>query len=96
MAMVKPLIINKDPSVIMKEGNPLFTTVRPLQYPIKIVITKVKIEARGIGIFASIVNNVIDILEKPISDPIDKSNSPAIINSATPTARIPISDDTWR
>jgi hypothetical protein len=40
------------------------------------------------------VSNVIDMLEKPISDPIDKSNSPAIINSATPTARIPISDET--
>ena len=45
-------------------------------------------------IFASTVSSVIDILENPINDPIDRSNSPDIIRSATPTASIPISDET--
>jgi hypothetical protein len=30
-AIVTPRTINKDPSVIIKEGSPLFTTVIPLQ-----------------------------------------------------------------
>jgi len=47
-------------------------------------------------IFASTVSSVIDILENPINDPTERSNSPAIINRATPTASIPISDETWR
>ena len=34
-------------------------------------------------------------IEDPyINDPIERSNSPDIINSATPTASIPISDET--
>ena len=56
----------------------------------------VKIDATDILKLASTVNSVIDILENPMSDPIDRSNSPLIISSATPIARIPISDETWR
>lgn len=30
IAIVKPLIINNEPNVIINDGNPLFTTVIPL------------------------------------------------------------------
>ncbi len=56
----------------------------------------VKIDAMGILKLASTVKSETDILENPISDPTDRSNSPLIIRSATPIARIPISDETWR
>ena len=44
----------------------------------------------------SIDNRAIDMLENPINEPIERSNSPAIISSATPTARMPISDETCK
>ena len=53
-------------------------------------------DATGIVKLVSTVNNVSDILENPINDPIERSNSPLIISNATPIARIPISDETWR
>ncbi len=55
---------------------------------------KVKIEARGIPKLVSVVSNVTDMPENPINDPIERSNSPLIINKVTPIARIPISDET--
>jgi hypothetical protein len=57
---------------------------------------KVKKDATGMLKLASTVNNVTDILENPINDPIERSNSPLIIRSVTPIASIPISDETWR
>ena len=51
-------------------------------------------DATGIVKFVSTVNNVSDILENPINDPIERSNSPLIISKVTPIARIPISDET--
>ena len=56
----------------------------------------VKKDATGMLKLASIVNRATDILEKPINEPIERSNSPLIIRSVTPIARIPISDETWR
>ena len=41
----------------------------------------------------SVDNRAIDMLENPINEPIERSNL-AIISSATPTARMPISDET--
>ena len=59
-------------------------------------MVKVKTDAMGMLKLASTVNNVTDMLENPINDPIERSNSPLIIKSVTPIARIPISDETWR
>ena len=56
----------------------------------------VKRAANGMVMPVSIDNRAIDMLENPINEPIERSNSPAIISSATPTARMPISDETCK
>jgi hypothetical protein len=38
----------------------------------------------------------MDMLKKPIIEPIDKSNSPLIINNVTPMDSMPISDATCK
>ena len=60
----------------------------------KSTMIKVTIEARGIPKLVSVVSNVTDMPENPINEPIERSNSPLIINKVTPIARIPISDET--
>jgi len=94
--MVIPLTMKREPSVIIKEGRPLLTTNKPFKYPINKTTARVIKAEKGILIPATTVKRVTDILESPIIEPIDKSNSPLIIRSATPIARIPISEDTWR
>ena len=54
----------------------------------------VKKDATGMLKLASIVNSVTNILENPINEPTERSNSPLIISKVTPIARIPISDET--
>ena len=56
----------------------------------------VTIAASGMVMLISVDKRAIDMLENPINEPIERSNSPAIISSATPTARMPISDETCK
>ena len=79
---------------MINDGSPLLTTMIPFMYPMVRTIIRVKIAANGMAMSASMVNRVTDILENPIKEPIERSNSPPIIRSVTPTARIPISEET--
>ena len=91
-----PRIIKRDPRVIINEGKPVLTTINPFKNPNKITINNVSNAAEVIEKCACTVSKVIVILEKPIIEPMDKSNSPLIINKVTPIANMPISDETCK
>ena len=82
--------------MIINEGRPVLTTINPFKNPKNITINNVSNAAEVIEKCAWTVNKVIAILEKPIIEPMDKSNSPLIINKVTPMASMPISDETCK
>ena len=78
-------------SVTMNDGSPVRTTSRPFTTPRTVVRTiAMRIDSQ-IGRPSSVTPTPMTIPAKPTSEPIDRSNSPAIISRATAVARIP----TW-
>ena len=86
--IVKPRRINRKANVTIKLGNPVFTTSQPLKAPIAMQRTKVNIIANQTGQPKVTESSAIDMPAKPIMDPTERSNSPAIINIQAPTAII--------
>ena len=92
---VTPRKKNKNAKVTIKLERPDRTTIMPITQPIPKVIARVmKNAAAGVASprpkgkpHFSII--AIDMPAKPIIEPIDRSNSPAIISTAAPVAMIP-------
>ena len=81
--------MNSVASVTMKEGSPVRTTAYPFRKPITRQSANVAAMAGHTGQPKWVVKSMIDIPAAPTIDPIERSNSPPIIRSATPTDRIP-------
>ena len=81
--------MNRVASVTMKDGSWVRTTVRPFRKPMNRQITTVAPIAGHTDQPTSVVSSMTDMPETPTTDPTERSNSPPIISSATPTARIP-------
>ena len=94
IAKVAPLKINSIASVTINEGRPVLTTIIPLKYPIKTAIANAKVILIHNGQPQYIAGIAIQIPANPIIEPIDKSNSPPIINIAAAIAIIPKFADT--
>ena len=92
---VRPRRKNQNAKVTIKLDNPDLTTIVPMSHPNVNVMQRVITKAVN-GVASPKPNGkphlsimAIDIPAKAIIGPIDKSNSPAIINKAAPTAIIP-------
>ncbi len=92
---VKPRKKNQKASVTIKLDRPDRTTIFPINQPKAKVIHSVIKKARN-GVASPkpkgsphFIMIAIDIPAKAIIGPIDRSNSPAIIKSAAPTAMMP-------
>merc|ERR1711991_364165 len=94
IANVAPLKINNIANETMNEGKPVLTTIIPLKYPIKTAIANAKVILIHNGQPQYIAGIAIQIPANPIIEPIDKSNSPPIINIAAAIAIIPKFADT--
>ena len=71
--------MNRNASVTMKLGSPVRTTMSPLSAPIAIASAKVRRIACQTG-QPSVTEKIAIIMpEKPIIEPTERSNSPAII-----------------
>ena len=70
----------------MKLGNPVLITSQPLNAPIAMHTEKVTMIASHTGQPKLTDSSAIIIPEKPIIEPTDRSNSPAIIRRPAPTA----------
>ena len=73
----------------MKEGSPVLTTMLPLMKPISMAPAKANRILAQTGQLQYIVGMAIITPAKPIIEPIDKSNSPAIISKQAPMAMMP-------
>ena len=86
--IVKPRKMNSSASVTMKLGNPVRITMNPFSPPTAIHMIKVTRIASQTG-HPSVTEKIAIIMPaKPIIDPTDRSNSPAIIRRHAPTAMI--------
>jgi hypothetical protein len=86
--MVKPRRMNRKASVTMKLGSPVRTTIQPLSAPMAMQSAKVIRIAIQTGHCSVTARMAIDMPAKPIIEPTDRSNSPAIISMQAPTAMI--------
>ena len=86
--IVMPRKIYKNAKVTIKDGKPVFTTMYPLSQPMEMHTANDVRMAIHIG--NSQVTDIIamTIPAKPIIEPTDRSNSPAIISRQAPTAMI--------
>ncbi len=78
----------------MNEGSLVVTTSNPLRKPAPRVMARAAASAGPSAHpkppwLAGVTSSMIAMPAKPMRDPTDRSNSPAIIRSATATARIP-------
>jgi hypothetical protein len=96
MPMVRPRKMNRLARVTMNDGSLVQTTTSPFRNPATsenaIAIT---IAAQS-GQPYSMLSMAITMPLAPMIDPIDRSNSPAIISRDTATARMPSSEATAR
>ena len=76
-------------SVMMNDGSPVSITSQPLIRPMQAANAKVIRMAGHIGMPYSVVSRPQSRPEVPIMTPELRSNSPAIISSATGTATMP-------
>ncbi len=93
-AIVRPRKMKSVPSVMMNDGSFVTFTSSPLIDPVSAVSKAAKPTAGQSGqpnppASGGETRIMTAIPEKPRSDPIERSNSPAIIRSATAIARIP-------
>ena len=86
--MVNPRRMNRNASVTIKLGRPVRITMKPLTAPIAVQITKETIIASQTGQPMVTEKMAMIMPAKPIIEPTDRSNSPAIINRQAPTAMI--------
>lgn len=86
--LAKPRRMKRNASVTMKLGSPVRTQIYPFSAPIAMQIAKVKRMATHMGQPNVTPKMAIIIPAKPIMEPTDRSNSPAIINRQAPTAMI--------
>ena len=86
--MVRPRRMKRRASVTMKLGSPVRITMKPFSAPTPRHITKVTRIATQTGHPSVTEKIAIIIPAKPIIDPTDRSNSPAIIKRPAPTAII--------
>ena len=96
MPRVRPRSMNRLPSVTMNEGSPVLTTANPFKAPIEPHRTKAKMIDAQMGQPQNTAGMAMAIPAKPIIDPTERSNSPAIINRVTGAARMPSCADTSR
>ena len=76
-------------SVTMNDGSWVRTTVKPFRKPMSRQSRTVPATAGQTDQPNSVVSSITDMPETPTIEPTERSNSPPIIRSATPTARIP-------
>ena len=86
--------MNSVPSVMMNDGSFVRTTSHPLMKPVVNASTSARPTPGSSDqprppASTGVTAIMIAIPEKPRIEPIDRSNSPAIISRATATARIP-------
>jgi hypothetical protein len=81
--------MNKLPNVTMNDGRPVRTTIRPFKAPMPPQTVKENIRDNQIGHPQKTEGMAISIPAKPIMEPTERSNSPAIISKATGAARMP-------
>jgi hypothetical protein len=91
-----PRMMNRVARVTMNDGRPVRTTMKPLITPRKVVIAIPMMIDDQSGRFAIVARIAMTIPAKPTIDPIDRSNSPAIISNATEVAMTPICAATSR
>ncbi len=88
-AWVAPRMMNSVASVTMNDGSPVRTTMKPFMTPRSVVSTsEMRIPAQT-GRPYVVTQMPMTIPAKPMSEPIDRSNSPPIISSATAVPTIP-------
>ena len=75
--------------VTMKEGNPVVTTSHPLVNPMAAAKRNVRKMDGQTPMLYSVISRPAKRPDEPIMTPLDRSNSPPIISSATATAMIP-------
>ena len=95
--IVAPLSANSMPSVTMNDGRPVVTTTQPLNSPIE--GGEREGERRCPPTAASRTRSTVIAMIMPAAptiEPTDRSNSPAIISSATGTPTMPICAATSR
>jgi len=90
MTIARLRTINSAPSVAINDGRPIFRVIPALNKPTKRAANKPAAIARptGMPVGKSIT---ITIGDRAKTEPMDKSNSPAIINTVTPIASSAIS-----
>ncbi len=86
---VRPRRMNRNARVTMKEGSPVLRTMCAFSQPSEIAKAKVSRIATHSGAFQTASVAPKTSPAKATIDPIERSNSPATIRSAAPTARIP-------
>jgi hypothetical protein len=94
--MVRPRKMNRLARVTMNDGSLVHTTTSPFRNPAtseKAIAIRM---AAHRGQPYSTLSRAITMPLAPMIDPIDRSNSPAIISRQTATARMPSSEATSR
>ena len=82
------LTMNSIPRVVMKDGTPNRSVMKAFTSPTPMAMAKARRIASGSGTPAANANAMANGAAT-YTDPTDRSNSPAIINSPTPSATMP-------
>ena len=86
--MVSPRRIYKNANVTIKLGSPVLMTRKPFSAPIAIHTTNAAMIDNQTGKPHCTDKMAMTTPAKPIMEPTERSNSPAIINKQAPTAMI--------
>ena len=89
--MVRPSTQKFEARVTMNDGSPVLTTASPLTRPTSAPATSAIAMTGQIGRWKKVVPIATIIDAAPTVEPIDRSNSPAIIRSPTGSATMPSS-----
>ena len=88
-ARVRPRRMKRNPRVTMKEGSPVLTTSWPLTQPMRSAQARAASIAAQTGTPKKSGGIAAIIPVKPIIEPSERSNSPAIIRRQAPVATMP-------
>src|SRR6185437_16188737 len=95
-ARFRPVSIRNVASVTMKDGSFVLTRIQPLMKPIVRDTSSAITTPTHAFIEKYQLNREAVSAEEITATPVERSNSPPIINSDTPTAMIPIVEDPYR
>jgi hypothetical protein len=96
MASATPRRMSIEPSVMRNDGSRVFTTRMPLMAPRLRASANVRTTARAGSTPYWEMSSARNRLLTAIMEPTERSNSPAIMSSATGAPRMPICAAVWR